>query len=294
MFNAASPAQLDQALSRHGISLKKSLGQNFLIDENILKKIIEASGAQKGSIFLEIGPGAGALTQKLCGAGAHVVAVEIDRALIPLLHEALQGMDAKVICQDILKTDLDALYESELKRPFKVCANLPYYITSPVIFLLLGSGLPILSMTFMVQAEVARRMAAERGKDYSPFSIAVQYHAEVRQIARVAPTCFMPRPDVASAIIRLDMRKEKTVRVSDEKLFFALVRQSFAMRRKTLVNNLSAGDWGLGKPEWEQFLAACGIGPSVRAEEIMIKDFANLSNMLYKMLNSIQQPLNNA
>ncbi len=277
MFNAASPAQLAEALARHGVTLKKSLGQNFLIDENILKKIAAVSGAAEGEACLEVGPGAGALTQKLTDTGARVVTVEIDGRLIPLLHEALEGKNAQVIHQDILKADLQKIYDEHIKQPFIVAANLPYYITSPVIMALLESGLPIRQMTLMVQSEVADRMAAKKGKDYSPFSIAVQYHAQVHVAMRVSPGCFMPRPDVGSSVVVMEMLHEKPVQVEDEKAFFHLVHSCFAMRRKTAVNNIVASSLLPDKETAEKILQACGFDPMVRAEDIPMAGFAGIS-----------------
>jgi 16S rRNA (adenine1518-N6/adenine1519-N6)-dimethyltransferase len=288
MFNAASPAQLAEALKRHGVTLKKSLGQNFLIDENILKKIASISGAGAGAACLEVGPGAGALTQKLLDAGAHVAAVEIDSKLIPMLQEALEGRNAEIIHQDILKADLRKIYDAHIREPFMVAANLPYYITSPVIMRLLESGLPITKMTLMVQSEVADRMAAQRGKQYSPFSIAVQYHAQVHVALRVSPGCFMPRPEVGSSVVVMEMRAEKAVLVEDEKAFFRLVHSCFAMRRKTAVNNIVAAGLAQGKDEAENVLKSCGIGEKARAEDIPMQGYADILRALPHQLVSKQ------
>jgi 16S rRNA (adenine1518-N6/adenine1519-N6)-dimethyltransferase len=284
LFNAASPRELKLALTRYGVELKKGLGQNFLVDENILNKIIIGAQIQQDSIVLEIGPGAGALTQKLCQAGARVIALEIDKTLQPLLDESLEGLKAKVIYQDFLKSDLDDLFSKEIQHSFKVCANLPYQITSAAIFKLLGIASKIHSMTLMVQSEVGQRLTATHGKQYSPFSIAVNYHARVENFACVPPGCFMPRPKVSSALIRLDIREEKAVQVDNEELFFSLVRQSFSMRRKTLLNNLHAGKWGVDKKTIEEILCSCGIPINARAEEIMINQYAKISNSFSKYI----------
>ena len=272
----SNPKVTIDVLQRHQFRFKKNFGQNFLIDDHVIGKIIRAAGITKESRVLEIGPGIGTLTQHLSDAAGQVVAVEIDGNLIPILEETLAGRDnIRVVHQDILKCDIPALMGD---GPFSVVANLPYYITTPIIMQLLESGIPAESITVMVQKEVADRMAAAPGtKDYGALSLAVQYYAEPYLAANVPPNCFMPRPNVGSAVVRLDRRTEKKVSVQDEKLLFRLIRASFGQRRKTLVNALSHGA-ELPKDMIREVLPEQGLSETVRGETLSLEQFGALAD----------------
>lgn len=272
----SDPKVTIEVLQRHSFRFKKNYGQNFLIDDHVIGKIIRAAGITKESRVLEIGPGIGTLTQQLSDAAGEVTAVEIDGNLLPILEETLAGREnVRVIHGDILKCDIRELMGNE---PFLVVANLPYYITTPIIMQLLEKGIPAESITVMVQKEVADRMAAGPGtKDYGALSLAVQYHAEPYLAANVPPNCFMPRPNVGSAVVRLDRRKEKKVHVADEELLFRLIRAAFGQRRKTLVNALSHGA-ELPKDMIREVLMENGLSENVRGETLSLEQFAALSD----------------
>ncbi|MBC8528658.1 16S rRNA (adenine(1518)-N(6)/adenine(1519)-N(6))-dimethyltransferase RsmA [Christensenellaceae bacterium NSJ-44] len=284
MNRLTSPTVVQELMARHGASFTKSLGQNFLIDENILQKIVDASAIGPGDRVLEVGPGIGVLTQAMAQRGAFVTAVEIDRRLIPILSDTLAGYDhASVVQGDILKVDLPALWQEHLEgQPFSVVANLPYYITSPVIMAILQSGLPLQSMTLMIQKEVADRMsAAPGGNDYGLLSVAVQFYCRAELQFMVPPSAFMPRPKVGSAVITLTKLPECPAGPVDEDAFFHLVRAAFAMRRKTLHNNLAASNFGLSRDQVREKIEACGLSPAVRAEALSLQDFARLTRAFY-------------
>ena len=270
-------------LKKFGIHTKKKYGQNFLIDERVLKRITEAACITKEDLVLEIGPGIGTLTQYLSEAAGEVIAVEVDKSLIPVLEETLAGFEnVTVLNEDILKTDLKRIAdEKNGGRPFKIVANLPYYITTPIIMGILESSAPVSSQTFMVQKEVAGRMAAAPGsKEYGALSLAVQYYCTAELNANVPPNCFIPRPDVHSTVITLKTREEKPA-VSDEALLFKVIKAAFAMRRKTLVNCLkSSQDLGLNKEEAENLLKDAGLEPLIRGEELSLDDFIRLTDLL--------------
>ncbi len=272
----SDPKVTIEVLQRHSFRFKKNYGQNFLIDDHVIGKIIRAAGITKESRVLEIGPGIGTLTQQLSDAAGEVTAVEIDGNLLPILEETLAGREnVRVIHGDILKCDIRELMGNE---SFLVVANLPYYITTPIIMQLLEKGIPAESITVMVQKEVADRMAAGPGtKDYGALSLAVQYHAEPYLAANVPPNCFMPRPNVGSAVVRLDRRKEKKVHVADEELLFRLIRAAFGQRRKTLVNALSHGA-ELPKDMIREVLMENGLSENVRGETLSLEQFAALSD----------------
>lgn len=279
----SSPSETKFIIQKYGFTFQKKYGQNFLIDSSILDKIIDSAGITKDDCVLEIGPGIGTMTQRLCEAAGKVVAVEIDDKLIPILADTLQMYEnVEVIHNDILKVDIKSLSEKENGgRPLKVVANLPYYITTPVIMGLLESNVPMESITIMVQKEVADRMRTGPGsKDYGALSLAVQYYSKPSIVAVVPPSCFMPPPKVESTIIRLELYKDRPVIVKDESLLFRLIRASFNQRRKTLVNGLSNGmGWSLTKEEVAQAIVEAGFSETVRGETLFLEDFGKLSDI---------------
>ncbi len=288
----ANPQKTIEVIQKHGFGFQKKFGQNFLIDPHVLDKIIAAAEITKEDFVLEIGPGIGTLTQYLAEAARKVTAVEIDRNLIPILEETLSEYEnVTVINQDVLKLDLVALAQEENGgKPIKVVANLPYYITTPIIMELFESHVPVSSITVMVQKEVALRMQAHPGtKDYGALSLAVQYYAEPYLAANVPPNCFIPRPKVGSAVIRLKTHKEPPVQVQDERLLFALIRASFAQRRKTLLNGLkNSSELTLTREEIMKVLAALGWDENVRGEVQSLEQFAALSDEVGKILQARQ------
>ena len=269
---------------KYHFNFQKKFGQNFLIDPHVLEKIVEAAGVTKEDFVLEIGPGIGTMTQYLCENAREVVAVEIDTNLIPILEDTLSAYDnVTVINQDILKLDIAKLaMERNDGKPIKVVANLPYYITTPIIMGLFESHVPIDSITVMVQKEVADRMQVGPGtKDYGALSLAVQFYAKPEIVANVPPNCFMPRPNVGSAVIRLTRHEEVPVQVDDEKLMFSIIRASFNQRRKTLANGLSnAPQVHLSKEEIQQCIAELGEPLTIRGEALTLEQFATLSNII--------------
>ena len=271
-----------EVLKKYHFQFDKKLGQNFLIDPHVLQKIIGAADITKDDCVLEVGPGIGTMTQALSRAAGKVVAVEVDGSLIPILADTLSGCDnVKVIHQDILKTDLNRLVQEEnAGKPVKVVANLPYYITTPIIMGLFERHVPAASITVMVQKEVAERMQSGPGsKNYGALSLAVQYYAEPYLAANVPPNCFMPRPNVASAVIRLTLHDRPPVFVQDEALMFALIRAAFGQRRKTLVNALhNAAIFPLDKEQIGDVLASAGLRENVRGETLTLAQFAALAN----------------
>lgn len=283
-MNLCNPTELKALLNRHGFNFSKTLGQNFLIDKNVLNKIVSASELNENSCVLEIGPGAGTLTRRLAETGARCTAVEIDKALLPILGETLAGFDNfNLINSDILKVDLKNLIKDEFdNKPFHVIANLPYYITTPIIMQILESRLPVVSMTLMVQKEVADRMCATcGGKEYGALSVAVQYYTIPTVICRAEPHCFIPQPKVASSVVHLKVSATPTVTVSDEKKFFAIVKSSFGQRRKTLLNALSKSPYfSANKDSVRSALVQMGVDENIRGEKLSISQFAKLSELL--------------
>lgn len=271
-----------EVLQKYDFVFQKKFGQNFLIDSHVLDKIVSAAGITKDDFVLEIGPGIGTMTQYLAASARKVFAVEIDKALIPILEDTLKEFDnVQVINQDILKVDIKKLAEEHNDgKPIKVVANLPYYITTPIIMGLFESQVPIDSITVMVQKEVADRMKVGPGtKDYGALSLAVQYYAEPYIVANVPSNCFMPRPKVGSAVIRLTRHEKPPVEVADEKLMFRLIRASFNQRRKTLANGLNnSPELSYSKEEIQQTIEKCGFKAGIRGEALTLEDFAKLAN----------------
>ena len=284
MEKLSNPQKTIEVLQKYNFSFQKKFGQNFLIDPHVLDKIIAAAEITKDDFVLEIGPGIGTLTQYLAEAAREVVAVEIDSTLIPILEDTLSAYDnVSVINEDVLKVDLRKLAEERNGgKPIKVVANLPYYITTPIIMSLFESHVPLKSLTVMVQKEVALRMQAGPGtKDYGALSLAVQYYASPYLAANVPPNCFMPRPNVGSAVIRLTSFEETPVQVKDEKLLFRLIRASFNQRRKTLQNGLvNSQELDFTKEQVAAAIATLGVSPSVRGEALTLEQFAALANAL--------------
>ena len=280
----ANPSRTIEIIRKYGFTFQKKFGQNFLIDEHVIRKIIEAARLGKEDCVVEIGPGIGALTQYLAESAGKVIAVEIDRMLIPILQETLAGYsNVCVLNQDILKTDLKELADVHNGgKPLKVVANLPYYITTPIIMELLESHVPMESVTVMVQKEVADRMQAGPGtKDYGALSLAVQYYSQPGIDANVPPNCFIPRPDVGSAVVHLAGIGKQRVQVKYEKLLFKIIRASFNQRRKTLANSLkNAPDLSFSREAVVSALGKIGQSPTVRGEALTLEQFARLADEL--------------
>ena len=279
-----NPQNTIAVLQKYNFVFQKKFGQNFLIDTHVLDKIIRSAEITSEDMVLEIGPGIGTMTQYLAQAAGKVIAVEIDKALIPILEDTLDGFEnVRVLNEDILKVDIADLAERENGgRPIKVVANLPYYITTPIIMGLFENHVPVKSITVMVQKEVADRMQVGPGtKDYGALSLAVQYYAKPYIVANVPPNCFMPRPKVGSAVIRLETYENPPVQVADEKLMFRIIRASFNQRRKTLANGLkNSAELHFTKEQIEEAIERLGRGSSVRGEALTLEEFAALSNDL--------------
>ncbi|SEU31555.1 16S rRNA (adenine(1518)-N(6)/adenine(1519)-N(6))-dimethyltransferase RsmA [Paenibacillus sp. NFR01] len=282
----SSPGRTKEIIQRYGFSFKKSLGQNFLIDQNILDKIVSAAELDEQSGALEIGPGIGALTERLAAAAGKVTAVEIDRRLIPILQDVLSPYpNVTIRNDDVLKVDLHQVFAEDFAGVDKVSvvANLPYYVTTPILMKLLEEKLPLRNIVVMIQKEVAERMAASPGgKEYGSLSIAVQYYSEPELVCTVPHTVFIPQPNVESAVIRLKVRENPPVQVMNEKFFFEVVQASFTQRRKTIANNLKARFFsGEGRERLEALLAEAGIDPARRGETLSLQEYAKLSDVLY-------------
>ncbi len=279
-----NPSTLKNVIEAYGFSFSKSLGQNFLIDENVLHSIIDSSGVNKDFGALEIGPGAGTLTRALAGNVKKVVAVEIDKKLLPVLGYTLNDCkNAKVINRDILEVDLAALIKEEFEdMPVSVVANLPYYITTPIVMKFLEENIPVKSLTIMVQKEVADRMAAAPGsKDYGALSAAVQFYTKPTIICKAEPHCFMPQPKVASVVIHLEVLDKPSVEVNDRDFFFKIIKSAFGQRRKTLVNALSHSPYiKLDKDSVVSALEKIGLDLNIRGEKLSLQQFAELTNEL--------------
>ena len=284
MANLGIPQNTIAVLQKYNFNFQKKFGQNFLIDTNVLDRIISSAEITKEDCVLEIGPGIGTMTQYLAESAREVVAVEIDKALIPILEDTLSAYDnVTVINDDILKVDINKIVQEKNNgKPIKVVANLPYYITTPIIMGLFESHVPLKSITIMVQKEVADRMQVGPGtKDYGALSLAVQYYAKPEIVANVPPNCFIPRPNVGSAVIRLTRYEEPPVKVKDEAKMFALIRASFNQRRKTLVNGLgNAAGLNVTKEQAAEALEKMGLSPTVRGEALTLEQFAALSDLL--------------
>lgn len=286
MANLGIPQNTIAILQKYNFNFQKKFGQNFLIDTHVLEKIVQSAGITKEDFVLEIGPGIGTMTQYLCEQAREVVAVEIDKKLVPILEDTLSEYDnVTILNEDILKVDLNKLAdEKNAGRPIKVVANLPYYITTPIIMGLFESHVPLDSITVMVQKEVADRMQVGPGtKDYGALSLAVQYYAKPQIAAQVPPNCFIPRPNVGSAVITLKRYQKPPVEVENEKLMFRLIRASFNQRRKTLVNGLNnSPEISLPKEVIAEAIAELGVSPSIRGEALTLEQFAELSNLIQK------------
>ena len=286
-MDLGNPKNTIEVIQKYNFAFQKKFGQNFLIDTHVLDKIISAAGMTKEDTVLEVGPGIGTMTQRLSQAAGQVIAVEIDTNLIPILKDTLQDCEnVTVINEDILKIDIKKMAEEKGGgRPVKVVANLPYYITTPIIMGLFESGVPIDNITVMVQKEVADRMKEGPGsKDYGALSLAVQYYAEPEIVANVPPNCFIPRPNVGSAVIRLTRHKEMSVEVKDPALMFKIIRASFNQRRKTLQNGLgNAPELPYTKEQIAAAIAEMGLTPTIRGEALSLAQFAQLSDILGNM-----------
>lgn len=283
MRNLASPAVIKSILAEKGFRFSKSLGQNFLIDEDVLDRIVEGSGVDGSTYILEIGPGFGTLTQRLCAVAKKVVAVEIDDMAADILSENLAECDnLKIVRGDILKIDLNKLIDDEFgdDAKIKVVANLPYYITTPILMMLLEGDYPIDSITVMIQKEVAERLSATPGgKEYGAITLSVQYRCTATPVAIAPPSSFMPPPKVTSEVIRLDLRDKPPVEVNDEKMLFKVIKAAFAQRRKTLLNTLSnSRSFKMSKDEISKMLLSLGIEPQRRGETLSIEEYAKISD----------------
>lgn len=285
VMHLGNPTNTIAVLNRYGFDFKKKFGQNFLIDENVVEKIVREAGVTKDDFVVEVGPGIGTMTQILCENAREVVAVEIDKKLIPILTEdTLSYYDnVTVINEDILKLDIKKLADEKNEgRPIKVVANLPYYITTPIIMGLFESHVPLDSITIMVQKEVADRMQCGPGtKDYGALSLAVQFYARPKVVLNVPASCFMPRPNVDSAVIRLERFKTPPVDVKNEHLMFKIIRASFNQRRKTMMNSVgNSGEVNVSKEELLKALEQCGFSATIRGEALTLEQFAALTNAI--------------
>ena len=289
MEKLSNPQKTIETIKKYGFNFQKKFGQNFLIDDHVINKIINGAEVTQDDFVLEIGPGIGTMTQYLCEAAREVAAVEIDKKLIPILGETLAAYDnVTVINEDILKVDIRALaLEKNHGKPIKVVANLPYYITTPIIMGLFESHVPIDNITVMVQKEVADRMKVGPGsKDYGALSLAVQYYAKPYLVANVPANCFIPRPNVDSAVIRLTRHEEPIVHVEDEGLMFNIIRASFNQRRKTLQNGLkNSGLYPLSKDEIVESIVEAGLPETIRGEALTLEQFAALANIMYTKIH---------
>lgn len=292
MATLGNPKETIEILNKYHFIFQKKFGQNFLIDTHVLEKIIKAAEVTKEDMVLEIGPGIGTLTQYLCEAAREVVAVEIDKSLIPILQDTLSSYDnVAVLNEDILKVDINRLVQEKNNgKPIKIVANLPYYITTPIIMGLFESHIPVTNITVMVQKEVADRMQSGPGsKDYGALSLAVQYYAKPYIAANVPPNCFMPRPNVGSAVIRLTLHEQTPVEVKNEKLLFQIIRASFNQRRKTLANGLNnSPEIHVAKDIISESIQELNLTPSIRGEALTLDQFAKLSNIIYDKMQEIK------
>ena len=279
----SSPRIVKEIIEKHGFKFSKSLGQNFLIDDNILDKIVEGAEITENDVVIEVGPGIGTLTQHIAETAKKVVAIEIDDRLIPILKETLEGYDnITVVHGDVLEVDLKAIIKEHFgdQKP-KVVANLPYYVTTPIIMRFLEEAIPVSDLVVMIQKEVADRMVSEPNcKDYGALSVAVQYYSNPQVVTKIPPSVFIPQPKVESTVIRLKVLEEPKVQVTDHKVFFNTLKSGFGKRRKTLLNALSSGNLGIGKDAVKEALEEAGIDPKRRAESLNIDEFAKLANTI--------------
>ncbi len=282
-MNLCSPSVVRRLMEEEGIHFRKDFGQNFLIDPSVPERIAASCADRSDILVLEIGPGIGCLTQQLAENFERVLAIEIDRGLIPVLGKTLAEYDhVRVVNADVMEVDLPALIAEEAGgREVAVCANLPYYITTPILMRLLECGVPFSSITVMVQNEVASRLAAKPGaSDYGAITAVLGYYGTVKKLFTVSPGCFMPAPKVSSAVIRIDLYREKPYRPKDEAFFLRVIRTAFGMRRKTLVNALGALGEGYSKELLNEAVTACGFPPTVRGERLSTEDFVRLADEL--------------
>ncbi|MCC5911125.1 MAG: 16S rRNA (adenine(1518)-N(6)/adenine(1519)-N(6))-dimethyltransferase RsmA [Clostridiaceae bacterium] len=287
MEKIASPKKTKEIVNQYQFKFSKSLGQNFLIDENILMKIIDGAEISKEDHVIEIGPGIGSLTQYIAEKAKSVLAIEIDKTLLPILHKTLEDYDnVEVINHDVLKVDIKKIIEERFKgEKVKVIGNLPYYVTTPIVMKFLEEQVPMTSLTIMIQHEVAQRMEAKPStKEYGALSVAVQYYCDPKKIVKVPPSVFIPQPKVESTVIRLDVLQQPKVKVTDKKLFFTVVKDAFGKRRKTLLNALSSGNLQAPKAIVKEALQETGIDEKRRGETLSIQEFAELANMFSKKL----------
>ena len=286
MERLTSPRTIKYIMEKYGFKFSKGLGQNFIIDENVLTRIIEGSEIQKEDVILEIGPGIGVMTDVLCQSSKKVVSIEIDKTLIPVLNETVGHYDnLKVVHSDVLKVDVNALIEAEFgdKKP-KLIANLPYYVTTPIIMMFLEKRVPVSDLIVMIQKEVADRiLAGPSTKEYGALSVVVQYYTEPSIVTRVSRGSFMPMPNVDSTVIRLKVREKAPVELEDEATFFLTVKDGFGKRRKTLLNALSSGFLGISKDQARNALEIAKIPENTRGEALSIDEFATLANAIYKV-----------
>lgn len=285
MKNLTDIGYIRDVLSRNGFNFSKALGQNFIINPEICPRMAEECGIDENSGVIEIGAGVGVLTAELAKRAAKVVSIELDTRLLPVLKETLRDFDnIKIINADVMKTDLNALIEEEFAgMPVCICANLPYYITSPIIMMLLESRLPVEAITVMVQKEAADRLCAEIGsRDSGAVTVAVNYYAEAHKLFDVSSGSFMPAPKVNSSVIRMELRNEKPISTKSDEFFFKVVKAAFGQRRKTASNSLSSG-LNMEKSKVNEALIQCGFEPSVRAETLTMEELALLSDTLYSM-----------
>ena len=291
MDNLTSPRELKRIIEKYGFSFTKSLGQNFLIDQNILNKIIDGIRIKEDDCVLEVGPGVGTLTRELARRAKYVAAIEIDKRLLPILDETLKGFNnIHIVNDDILKADLESIVQDYFNgHSFKVVGNLPYYITTPVIMRFLEEGLPAESLIFMVQKEVADRLAAKPGtKDYGALTVAVKYYADIRVVAKAPASVFMPSPKVDSMAVALDRRDDYSLKTVDPNIFFTVVKAAFSKRRKTLINALSTySELNMEKNLMLDVLKECGIDPSLRGETLDIPDFVEIANNIAKKVKPL-------
>jgi 16S rRNA (adenine1518-N6/adenine1519-N6)-dimethyltransferase len=288
MTDIWAPSAVRELMGRYGLRCRKRLGQNFLADANIINKIVASASLKRDDVVVEIGPGLGVITRAAAAEAGLVVSVELDTALLPALQETLQGFDnIHIVSGDAMETDFDGLVQAEAgsRRPYKLIANLPYYITTPLIMRLLMSRFNISLLVIMVQNEVAERIAARPGgKEYGALSVAVQYFTEPRYLFKVPRTVFIPRPDVDSAVILLSRREKPPVQVSDEELFFRVVRGSFGQRRKMLLNSLEAAFPVIARERMKDLLLEAGIDPSRRGETLGLEEFAAITAAIHREL----------
>ncbi len=276
-----------EIVEKYSFNFKKNFGQNFLIDSHVLNKIVDASDITDEDLVIEVGPGIGSLTEYLAERAKKVVCIEIDKKLIPILNETLEGYNnVEIINDDILKVDLNKIIEEHGFKKAKMVANLPYYITTPIIMNVLENDINIEAITVMIQKEVASRMSAKSGtKDYGSLTIAVQYYSEPYLVANVPQNCFKPRPNVDSAVIRLKKRNKKEIEVSDEKLMFYIIKIAFSQRRKTLLNCIfNSVEFNFDKSVIEDILIEAKLDPKIRGEKLTINEFANLTEVIKKRI----------